>query len=222
MLSRNLAILLLHCLLMRRLFATALFLAAPAHADTPPDAVDLRVMVRTEALARGLPPEIADAVATVESAYRPNAIGGVGEVGLMQVLPSTARMLGFAGTNLELADPATNIRYGVDYLYGAWKLADEDLCGTVMKYRAGHNETRFSHKSVAYCIRVRTVLEEQGYPPQGDVPKATFGDPATVIASHTGGTKPRAARSRTNWAAYDRRIKAIQARITKSDLTIMR
>jgi Transglycosylase SLT domain len=202
----------------------ALFLsvlaASPAVASTDP--VDLRVMVRTEALKRGLPAQIADAVATVESNYRVSAIGDVGEIGLMQVLPSTARMLGFLGTNTELADPVINIRYGVDYLATAWKLANEDICTTVMKYRAGHGETRFSHKSVAYCVRVRAVLTEQGYPVRGEVPKATFGDPAPVLASSGSGGRAAKSRSRINWAAYDRRIKAIQSRITAADLTIMR
>lgn len=193
------------------------FCVGPALATTDP--VDLRVMVRTEAIKRGLPAEIADAVATVESNYRVSAIGDVGEIGLMQVLPSTARMLGFAGTNIELADPATNIRYGVDYLATAWKLANEDVCTAVMKYRAGHGETRFSHKSVAYCVRVRAVLTAQGYPVRGEVPKATFGAPAPTIA-RAGGRKGGG--SRMNWTAYDRRIKAIQSQITSADLTIMR
>lgn len=209
---------LLALLLMSALF----FCEGPAFATTDP--VELRVMVRTEAVKRGLPGEIADAVATVESNYRVSAIGDVGEIGLMQVLPSTARMLGFIGTNLELADPATNIRYGVDYLATAWKLAGEDICTAVMKYRAGHGETRFSHKSVAYCVRVRSVLAAQGYPLRGEVPKATFGSPAPVIAS-SGGARAggrKGGGSRMNWAAYDRRIKAIQSQITSADLTIMR
>ncbi len=199
--------------------ALVLVLAAPPALADPADPVALRVMVRTEAAKRGLPPEIADAVATVESGYRASAIGAVGEIGLMQVLPSTARMLGFAGTNRELATPEINIRYGVDYLHSAWRLAGEDLCTTVMKYRAGHGESRFSHKSVAYCRRVRTVLAEQGYPVRGKLPVATFGGPAPVVAS--GGGKKRA-RSAVNWSAYDRRIKAIQSRVTDASLTIMR
>jgi soluble lytic murein transglycosylase-like protein len=199
--------------------ALALMLAAPLAQAASADPVDLRVMVRTEAAKRGLPPEIADAVATVESNYQPNAVGGVGEIGLMQVLPSTARMLGFAGTNQELAVPETNIRYGVDYLHGAWQLSGEDLCTTVMKYRAGHGESRFSHKSVAYCRRVRTVLAEQGYPIRGELPVATFGDPTPAMAA-TGGKKR--VRSGINWSAYDRRIKAIESRVTDASLTIMR
>ena len=208
---------------MRPLLVLCIALCTPAYADPVADPVELRVMVRTEAVRRGLPPEIADAVATVESTYHPSARGAVGEIGLMQVLPSTARMLGFAGSNLELADPATNIHYGVDYLYGAWKLADEDICTTVMKYRAGHGETRFSHKSVAYCRRVREVLAAQGYPLHGDVPKATFGGPAIASGGSTAsGRGASRSRTRTNWSAHDRRIKAIESRITKDDLTIMR
>lgn len=198
----------------------SLLAASPAAASTDP--VDLRVMVRTEAVKRGLPAQIADAVARVESNYRVSAVGDVGEIGLMQILPSTARMLGFVGTNTELADPATNIRYGVDYLATAWKLANEDVCTTVMKYRAGHGETRFSHKSVAYCVRVRAILAEQGYPVRGEVPKATFGEPAPLLVSSGGGGRAGRAKSRINWAAYDRRIKAIQSRISSADLTIMR
>jgi soluble lytic murein transglycosylase-like protein len=53
----------------------------------------------------GVPPQVADAVVQVESAYDPAAIGGVGEIGLMQVMPSTAAMLGFRGTVAELAKP---------------------------------------------------------------------------------------------------------------------
>ncbi len=213
-----------HCPGMRLAACLVLLLfAVPATAEptAPADTVDLRVMVRTEAVQRGLPPEIADAVAEVESAYRPQAMGQAGEIGLMQVLPSTARMLGFAGTNPELADPATNIRYGVHYLSGAWKLADEDICTTVMKYRAGHGETRFSHKSVAYCRRVRAILQAQGYPVRGEVPVATFGAPVTGVAAAGGGGKGRAA-SRIDWSAYQRRIRSIQSRITEADLTIMR
>ncbi|BCJ92100.1 hypothetical protein IZ6_28350 [Terrihabitans soli] len=206
---------------MRLLPALLLPLAATPALATP-DPVDLRVMVRTEAVHRGLPGEIADAVATVESNYRVSALGDVGEIGLMQVLPSTARMLGFSGTNAELSDPATNIRYGVDYLAGAWKLANEDVCTAVMKYRAGHGETRFSHKSVAYCVRVREVLAAQGYPLRGEVPKATFGAPAGVVARGGGGKAGKSGGSRMNWAAYDRRIRSIQSQITSANLTIMR
>ena len=189
--------------------------------DTPPDPrVANRVLVRTQALDAGLPPEIADAVATVESGYDPAAIGKVGEVGLMQVLPSTAHMLGFAGGPAELAQPETNVRYGVTYLAQAWRLADKDLCTTVMKYRAGHGETRFSYRSVDYCLRVRSVLLQQGYPVTGEVPKATFGE--FVASGGPTRVAGRRIKSRINWAAADARMKAITSQVKMSSLTIMR
>jgi soluble lytic murein transglycosylase-like protein len=187
----------------------------------------LRVKVRTEALRAGLPAEIADAVATVESGYDFRAIGRVGEIGLMQVLPSTARLLGFEGTLAELAAPDTNIRYGVAYLAGAWRLAETDLCRTVMKYRAGHAEERYSYRSVDYCRRVRAVLAAQGYPLFGEVPVATFGEPVvggSVIGVRLTGKRVTAGRgkSRINWAAADARMRAITSKISMASLAISR
>jgi soluble lytic murein transglycosylase-like protein len=201
--------------------------AAPESADARVSRNALRVRVRTEALRAGLPAEIADAVATVESSYNARAIGGVGEIGLMQVLPSTARLLGFQGSIAELAEPDTNIRYGVAYLVGAWRLADSDLCTTVMKYRAGHAEDRFSYRSVDYCLRVRAVLKAQGYPLFGEVPAATFGEPVAGGGAFAArpGRKRLAARSgkgRINWAAADARMRAITSKVNMASLAISR
>jgi soluble lytic murein transglycosylase-like protein len=135
-----------------------------------------RALAEKEAARAGLAPEIADAVMAVESGYNPGAIGGAGEIGLMQILPSTARMLGFVGTNADLAVPDTNIHYGVTYLAQAWRLAGGDLCTAVMKYRAGHGESRFSFLSVNYCLAVRSKLAARGYQVTGVVPVATFGE----------------------------------------------
>lgn len=136
-----------------------------------------RTLIESEAKREGLAPEIAEAVMAVESGYNPAAIGGVGEIGLMQILPATARMLGFVGSNAELAAPATNIRYGVTYLAQAWRRAGGDLCTAVMKYRAGHGETRFSYLSVDYCRKVRAKLAARGFAVTGVLPMPTFGSP---------------------------------------------
>jgi hypothetical protein len=93
----------------------------------------------------------------------------------MQVLPSTARMMGFSGSLTDLAVPDTNIRYGVSYLAQAYRLAGGDLCTAVMKYRAGHGETRFSYLSVDYCNKVRARMTGRGFAVAGTVPVATFG-----------------------------------------------
>lgn len=167
-----------------------------------------RALVRAEAARTGIPPDLADAVTETESSYNPATIGGAGEIGLMQVMPATARMLGFAGTLEELAQPATNIRLGVTYLAQAWRLAAGDICTTVMKYRAGHGETRFSYRSVDYCLKVRGKLVARGYPVTGTVPPATFGDPlpGRLLA---GGRVQLAAGRGPDLAAINQQLQAI-------------
>jgi len=142
-----------------------------------------RALIEKEVASTGLPADVADAVMSVESSYNPATIGGVGEIGLMQLLPSTARMLGFSGTLAELAVPETNIHYGVMYLAQAWRLAHGDICTATMKYRAGHGETRFSYRSVNYCVAVRTRLFARGYPVTGIVPTPTSGEPTALSLS---------------------------------------
>ena len=90
---------------------------------------------------RDLPPAVADAVMSVESGYDPNRLGGVGELGLMQVRSETVAMLGYKGSAAGLFEPAVNIRYGVAYLAEACRLAKGDLCRALTKYRAGQGSS---------------------------------------------------------------------------------
>jgi Transglycosylase SLT domain len=115
-----------------------------------------------EAAAHGVPPALVDAVVRIESRYDPAAVGSVGEVGLMQVRPKTAALLGFRGSPAELAEPQTNLRYGVAYLAKAWRLAGGDLCRALMKYRAGHGSETMSALSIEYCRRARLHLVAAG------------------------------------------------------------
>jgi hypothetical protein len=117
-----------------------------------------RVIAERAGQRHGVPPELVEAVMRIESGYRVEARGRDGEVGLMQVLPSTAAMLGFRGQLDELADPATNIDLGARYLAGAWRLSGGDVCTAGMKYRAGHGETEFSPRSITYCSRLKQNL----------------------------------------------------------------
>jgi len=114
------------------------------------------------AAANGVPPALVDAVGRIESRYNPTAVGSIGEIGLMQVRTETAAPRGFEGSSAELADPKTNLRYGVGYLAKAWRLADGNLCRALMKYRAGHGSDRMSAHSIGYCRRARQHLAEVG------------------------------------------------------------
>jgi hypothetical protein len=140
--------------------STVLDLASPSRALK--DRSTYLPVIAEEAAANGVPPALVDAVVRIESRYDPTAVGSIGEIGLMQVRPKTAALLGFQGTSAELAEPRTNLRYGVGYLAKAWRLADGDLCRTLMKYRAGHGSDKMSALSIEYCRRARQHLAAVG------------------------------------------------------------
>jgi hypothetical protein len=189
----------------------------------------LRKIIEKETAATGLPPDLAEAVMFVESGYDSAVVGGVGEIGLMQVRPGTAAMLGFRGSAAELATPDINIHYGVLYLSRAWRLANGDLCRTLMKYRAGHGEETMSPRSQIYCNRARNRLlamnsdmaTKEGaaeIPPAATPSRSTEPTPNSqpplrpedVYAGYRHGT---AAASRAFWAAHEARIRLIKSRI---------
>ena len=117
-------------------------------------------IIAKHAKKHGVPIALAHAVVTVESNYRPNARGRAGEVGLMQIKPATARMMGYSGSVKGLYDPETNIRFGMKYLAKAHKLGGGDTCGTILKYNAGHGAKRMNKVSAAYCAKVKRHLGE--------------------------------------------------------------
>jgi hypothetical protein len=172
---------------------------------------EYRAIIERESLAFGLPPALLDAVMAVESQYNSAVIGLDGEIGLMQLMPATARMLGFSGTDAQLAAPDINIHYGAKYLAGAWRKAGEDLCTATMKYRAGHGETRFSFRSVDYCIRVRGHLAARGVAVSGAVPQPTFGGAITASPRPSGRTLSGS--GTVSFAALNTRLRALTDKI---------
>jgi len=115
-------------------------------------------IISRHAQQHGVPEALAHAVVQVESNYRANARGQAGEIGLMQIKPATARGIGFSGSAQALFDPETNIRYGMMYLARAQQLAGGDLCGTILRYNAGHGAKRMNPISSNYCTRVQRIM----------------------------------------------------------------
>lgn len=191
--------------------------------ETPSSRAAIRKIIERETAHTNLPADVAEAVVFVESGYNPTTIGRVGEIGLMQVRPETAAMLGFRGNNAELAEPDVNIHYGVLYLSRAWSLATGDLCRALMKYRAGHGEESMTPRSQVYCNRARNRLAAM------NSPAATTPSPPPAAAITTSARSPSlpeqpkqvyarfrqgtAAASRAYWAAQEARVSLIKARI---------
>lgn len=106
----------------------------------------------------GVPVALAHAVVRVESNFNPKARGSAGEVGLMQIKPATARMMGYSGSVKGLYDPETNIRYGMKYLSMAHDLGNGQTCSTILKYNAGHAAKRMNPVSKRYCGKVLALI----------------------------------------------------------------
>ncbi|PVB61612.1 transglycosylase SLT domain-containing protein [Labrenzia sp. 011] len=115
-------------------------------------------LIRKAASKYGVPVKIAKAVVEVESNFNPRARGSAGEVGLMQIKPATARGIGYRGSTKALYDPATNLEWGMKYLAGAHERANGDLCGTILRYNAGHFAKRMNPVSRRYCGKVKRIL----------------------------------------------------------------
>ena len=115
-------------------------------------------LISKHAAAAGVPVALATAVVRVESNFRPNARGSAGEVGLMQIKPATARMMGYSGSVKGLYDPDTNLRFGMKYLARAHQLGGGDTCGTILRYNAGHGARHMNRISAAYCAKVKRML----------------------------------------------------------------
>jgi soluble lytic murein transglycosylase-like protein len=143
------------------------FAAAPA-ADagrTAMDTSDLKLLVQSISREHGVDPKLVDAMVRVESSYNPNAVSRRGAMGLMQLMPATAKRLDVD----DPFDPEKNIRGGVrefarlvDRYSGNLQLALAAYNageGAVARYRGvpPYNETR------DYVSRIMTLYTGRPY-----------------------------------------------------------
>lgn len=94
-------------------------------------------IIYREAKRHGLEPELVAAVVQTESDFRPRLVSPKDAQGLMQVLPSTAELMGFR----DPMDPVQNIRAGTRYLkYLTEEFADPTM--VLAAYNAGPGRVR--------------------------------------------------------------------------------
>jgi soluble lytic murein transglycosylase-like protein len=89
-------------------------------------------LVQQSARAHSIDPLLVDSVIQVESNYNPYAVSMKGAEGLMQLMPSTSRMLGVSNS----FDPGQNIEAGVKYLKYLQGLYKDDRLA-LAAYNAG-------------------------------------------------------------------------------------
>lgn len=99
-------------------------------------------MVVDAAKRAGIDPKFALAIAYKESKLNPSAVGSSGEIGVMQVMPSTAKELGYSQEDLR--DPQKAIDAGVSYLKKSLSTHKNHFPSAAAGYNAGINHPFFS------------------------------------------------------------------------------
>ncbi|MBK5001040.1 lytic transglycosylase domain-containing protein [Pseudomonas sp. S31] len=90
-------------------------------------------VVAVAARIHDVPQALLHALIKAESGYNPRARSAAGAVGLMQLMPDTAREMGVE----DRLDPEDNIQGGARYLKRMLKLFDNDITLAVAAYNAG-------------------------------------------------------------------------------------
>ena len=126
--------------------------AAPLY---PGETAEMRVLVNKYADHYEVPRSLVHRVIQRESDYRAEARNGP-YFGLLQILPATARGMGFQGDAHQLLDAETNLTWAVKYLRGAWLLSDGDEGAAVGYYARG-----YYYDARDRCMLVETGLKDR-------------------------------------------------------------
>jgi len=158
---------------------------------TPPgveQATTIEQTVEQVAAQNDLRPELLHAVIQVESNYNPNAVSPKGALGLMQLIPATARRFGVD----NVFNPLDNIQGGAKYLKYLLDLYNGDYPLALAAYNAGegavakyggvppYRETQNYVQSVAKRIEKKKAAAKAAAPAKKDAAPADPNAPAPI------------------------------------------
>lgn len=114
-------------------------------------------LIETVARDSGQDANLLRAIIQVESGFDPNAVSAKGAIGLMQVMPATARDLGLADPKNALYEPESNLKIGALYLGRLLKHFAGRADLAIAAYNAGEGAV------VRHGYAVPPFPETQGY-----------------------------------------------------------
>lgn len=107
----------------------------------------------------GVDPALVKAIIMAESGFNPRAVSHRGALGLMQIMPSTARSLGVA----DSFDPEHNITAGVRYFRQLMDTVAEDPALALAAYNAGPERVRKYNGVPPYKATRRYIKKVMAY-----------------------------------------------------------
>jgi hypothetical protein len=128
-----------------------------ARPQTKKSTVELNAIVDKAAKAHNVDPLLVHSIISVESNYNARAVSNKGAQGLMQLTPSTAKMLGVS----DSFDPQQNIEAGVKYLKQLKDLYKDDRLA-LAAYNAGPGAVDKYKKAVPPYAETQNYVHEVG------------------------------------------------------------
>ena len=117
-------------------------------------------IVDTASRLHGVDAALIHAVISAESGYNPSALSKAGAMGLMQLMPQTAKRYGVT----NIMDPVQNITGGVRYLRDLLSMFNGNLELAIAAYNAGENAViRYGNKIPPYAETVQYVPKVLGF-----------------------------------------------------------
>jgi soluble lytic murein transglycosylase-like protein len=112
--------------------------------------------IQAAAMANNVEAALIRAVISVESGYNPSAVSRAGAVGLMQLMPETAKRYNV----MDRQNPEQNIHGGAEYLHDLLRMFNYDLHLTIAAYNAGEQAV------MKYGNRIPPYRETLAYVPK--------------------------------------------------------
>jgi soluble lytic murein transglycosylase-like protein len=117
-------------------------------------------IIERASLAYGVEKALVHAVISAESGYNPYAISRAGAIGIMQLMPDTAKRYGVKNS----LDPVQNIDGGVRYLKDLLVMFNGNIELAVAAYNAGENAVvRYGNRIPPYAETVQYVPKVLGF-----------------------------------------------------------